>query len=709
MANNEKNPEKLEAQVKSADMTLDMQEQAIEVATEAMQKFNIEKDIAQYIKKEFDDKRGATWHCIVGRNFGSFVTHGKTRPPNIRSRQRTNSALYLLTEPLVPRQPDKMVYDWEGKEAECYRIKRAFQTQFKRWDFPSKQNPAHKNPELVGRVKELWEKNTNQRDMLQILNDEGFDLKERELMRVRAKNRWLLRVPNGMKGVATTPAGAQTADTYPEAFVKELQQAIADDEGTAAPHTPGPALEEPSPEPDPETLRKRKERMEKLQQESDERWRSRKRRRRMRGWAGLPADPAGPPRFPSETTIDESKAYLNLDNELYRQLRDQFQTICEEEGVVKKTVAGPDKWQQVKDRLIAENDHLRTQFIDEQGEKPDQKSLSLDVICTDVTKRMRTMERRMTIAEAKNIIGVNPEESRLIRGQFYDMLKADHVSSKLETGPEHWQELKDQWIAGSPVLQRIVAQSDQDPQHAKRLKALEVLCRDVMKRLRDDQAKRDPLRKKQANAGPGPGPAPPRHMQTPIRTQRSQSAQESPEKTPTAYAPTTPTPATSAAPEVNSASDLQIDPSLLLAANDLAGEHQEGGAYHEQVMHQQQQDYSGAGSSGQQQQQAREYSYAPVYTDPAPTPIPVYFRLHPHSQIQTDPRIWLGALTSGTMEELRALATRVHPGSSAVRIEGVVKGQDFREVNYPIDDNEELGGYLAHMSAGKVTFAVQLA
>ncbi|KAK7520510.1 dynein light chain type 1-domain-containing protein [Phyllosticta citriasiana] len=66
---------KLEAQVKSADMTLEMQEQAIEVAIEAMQKFNIEKDIAQYIKKEFDDKRGATWHCIVGRNFGSFVTH----------------------------------------------------------------------------------------------------------------------------------------------------------------------------------------------------------------------------------------------------------------------------------------------------------------------------------------------------------------------------------------------------------------------------------------------------------------------------------------------------------------------------------------------------------------------------------------------------------------------------------------------------------
>lgn len=83
-----------------------MQRQAVEVAEEAMSKFQVEKDIAQYIKKEvcrrtgfvlhdkmlgcylslstmtdkrtyqFDSRAGATWHCIVGRNFGSFVTHG---------------------------------------------------------------------------------------------------------------------------------------------------------------------------------------------------------------------------------------------------------------------------------------------------------------------------------------------------------------------------------------------------------------------------------------------------------------------------------------------------------------------------------------------------------------------------------------------------------------------------------------------------------
>ena len=40
-----------------------------------MEKYNIEKDIAAYIKKEFDKKYNPTWHAIVGRNFGSYVTH----------------------------------------------------------------------------------------------------------------------------------------------------------------------------------------------------------------------------------------------------------------------------------------------------------------------------------------------------------------------------------------------------------------------------------------------------------------------------------------------------------------------------------------------------------------------------------------------------------------------------------------------------------
>ncbi|PAA94725.1 hypothetical protein BOX15_Mlig023399g1 [Macrostomum lignano] len=63
------------AVIKNADMSEDMQQDAVDCSTQALEKFNVEKDIAAYIKKEFDKKYNPTWHCIVGRNFGSYVTH----------------------------------------------------------------------------------------------------------------------------------------------------------------------------------------------------------------------------------------------------------------------------------------------------------------------------------------------------------------------------------------------------------------------------------------------------------------------------------------------------------------------------------------------------------------------------------------------------------------------------------------------------------
>ena len=53
-----------------------MQRQAVDVTTAALLKYDVEKDVAMYIKKEFDRLHGTTWHCVVGKNFGSFVTHG---------------------------------------------------------------------------------------------------------------------------------------------------------------------------------------------------------------------------------------------------------------------------------------------------------------------------------------------------------------------------------------------------------------------------------------------------------------------------------------------------------------------------------------------------------------------------------------------------------------------------------------------------------
>jgi dynein light chain LC8-type len=64
------------AVIKNVDMTEELQQESIDITTAALEKYNIEKDIAAYIKKEFDRRHGPTWHVVVGKNFGSYVTHG---------------------------------------------------------------------------------------------------------------------------------------------------------------------------------------------------------------------------------------------------------------------------------------------------------------------------------------------------------------------------------------------------------------------------------------------------------------------------------------------------------------------------------------------------------------------------------------------------------------------------------------------------------
>ena len=65
------------AVIKNVDMSEEMQQEAVDIASQALEKYNIEKDIAAQIKKEFDKRHGPTWHVVVGKNFGSYVTHGE--------------------------------------------------------------------------------------------------------------------------------------------------------------------------------------------------------------------------------------------------------------------------------------------------------------------------------------------------------------------------------------------------------------------------------------------------------------------------------------------------------------------------------------------------------------------------------------------------------------------------------------------------------
>ncbi|XP_043824708.1 dynein light chain 1, cytoplasmic-like [Dromiciops gliroides] len=61
--------------IKNADVSEEMQQDFVECATQALEKYNLEKNTAVQIKKEFDKKYNPTWHCIMGRNLGSYRTN----------------------------------------------------------------------------------------------------------------------------------------------------------------------------------------------------------------------------------------------------------------------------------------------------------------------------------------------------------------------------------------------------------------------------------------------------------------------------------------------------------------------------------------------------------------------------------------------------------------------------------------------------------
>ncbi|XP_035494778.1 dynein light chain 1, cytoplasmic-like [Scophthalmus maximus] len=64
-----------ESVIEKTDMSEKMQHDAVELASQALEKHYSELDMASYIRGEFDKIYNPAWHCIVGRNFVSEVTH----------------------------------------------------------------------------------------------------------------------------------------------------------------------------------------------------------------------------------------------------------------------------------------------------------------------------------------------------------------------------------------------------------------------------------------------------------------------------------------------------------------------------------------------------------------------------------------------------------------------------------------------------------
>ncbi|XP_073394227.1 uncharacterized protein [Physcomitrium patens] len=70
-------PEEKITMIGETDMPQGMQSHALRVASEALNSHNVNdcKEIACYIKKQFDKTYGPGWQCVTGVSFGSYITH----------------------------------------------------------------------------------------------------------------------------------------------------------------------------------------------------------------------------------------------------------------------------------------------------------------------------------------------------------------------------------------------------------------------------------------------------------------------------------------------------------------------------------------------------------------------------------------------------------------------------------------------------------
>ncbi|KAK0631637.1 hypothetical protein B0T14DRAFT_502033 [Immersiella caudata] len=654
-----------------------------------------------------------------------------------------------------PGRPKK-VYDWEPYRDIIYSLyveqkrslpvlqeylttehnftpsRRHLQAQFQKWDFPRKYRRTWKDENLVARVKELWEANHKHADILAMLKDEGFDIESNELVNLRKKFGMTLRLPGmgfedrGKAGDEDEESGSEEdSDSQGESESDEEEDrqdgrgvGRGNGEGASASPVVGGLVFDGEYHAMKEARKAERKRM--LEMEHAELWATKKRRRHTKPFAGLPADPPAPPRFPSETTLEEAKAILQISVADYRDMRAKFQRICEENGVAKKTVCGPERWEALKEQLIRECMYLRAVMWDPAD--MDRKRLAVEIISNDVTKRIRVIGNVMSISEAKRVFGLNPKEGNEVRAVLYRMLEADRFVSKREDGEEHWEELKRIWLERTNLTGRVTGPLETDKDGKRVQKAIFILAKDALRRYCQDVKKKAaeaaaPPKppKPRIKAKPKPKPAPkPTPVSTNTRSQRAQQqASTAPVQTHT-QARLLPR------DEADSFGDDGYDP----GPDPFSPESEDGqpSESHNPFLTQEYIQAYQAATNGQQAvsqtgMPAHQPPPAPA-SAPAPAPAPVqsstvgvYFRLHPSSSIAA-PAMWISTITSRSIGELReAAVARFSELTECVGIEGIIKdGKGGEMLPLPINDDSELGAYLDHVQGMMApTFSVTLA
>lgn len=230
------------------------------------------------------------------------------------------------------------------------------------------------------------------------------------------------------------------------------------------------------------------DRLKKRCDESDERLIMGTRRVRTRTWNGIPADdPDLEPRFPSEKTISACKKDLGLgqDRKKYTLVRDTFQRMCTEAGIMKKS-HDPEAWEQVKLSLVDAVPSLDQAYSQpSRPKKGDPMWFALDIICSDVAKKIRVLNAKLDIKQVKQTLKLDPHEVTTFRRNFVEILRDANFKSRFDVPADGWDRLKRNLHSRSTHLQAVLPTEVWDHKNDKRVKAFEFLCRDVTKRYKD--------------------------------------------------------------------------------------------------------------------------------------------------------------------------------------------------------------------------------
>ncbi|KAF5542101.1 hypothetical protein FMEXI_7623, partial [Fusarium mexicanum] len=101
--------------------------------------------------------------------------------------------------------------------------------------------------------------------------------------------------------------------------------------------------------------------------------------------------------------------------------------------------------------------------------------------------------------------------------------------------------------------------------------------------------------------------------------------------------------------------------------------------------------------------------FSPVPSVPAvPSSFAVFIRLNPASTYPANTSMWISTMSSQSIQELRQVAVTKFPGAMCVRIEGIIKDPKGNELPLQIQGDDELAAYFDHMQSGTPTFTVQL-